>query len=374
MDHVNRDSGVEVSVERLDDVTFEQHGSPTDLLQTKHHIDRVADLTDHSSDLWKTLRVWAEATANDPSLPSRARMALITTGDAPAGSVAALLLPRASYPAGKRREPKMAAQRLAFVAATSKNQELQKAFAAFLALSEKMRASLLSAVEILDQQPLITDLDALLDDALRMLAPKSKVSIAREMLEGWWWPVICRAIIQSPAQTIAIADIENKLDEIREMLKRDGLTSDYEQAEPTDAELAGYDAFPFISQLKLVGMGGNRIQYAKRDYYRAFAQRSKWTREQAVFDGEIARFEAQLVEEWEPRFSAMTDAHGSPPSDCPTLQQAGQELYHWVETDARFPFRTLQSRSLNVGSYHMLANDVRVGWHRDFATLVAKEP
>jgi hypothetical protein len=372
MNYVNRDSGVEVAVERLDDVSFERDGTPIELLQTKHHVSRVAELTDHSPDLWKTLRIWAEAVEADPSLPSRTRMALITTGSAPAGSAASLLFPSGKYRKDEKREPKEAADRLTVVAETSANQQLKPAFAAFLALAPNMRASLLSAVEILDQQPLLTDVDTLLEEALRMLAPRGKVQIAREMLEGWWWPIICRAIIQSPAAAIAIADIENKLDDIREMMRRDGLTADFEDAEPSDAEMAGYEAFPFIDQLKLIGTGGNRIQWAKRDFYRAFAQRSKWTREHAVFDGEIARFEAQLVEEWEPRFSTMADAHRAAPEDCPTLRQAGQDLYYWVETEARFPFRTLLSRSLNVGSYHILANGIRIGWHRDFASLLPK--
>lgn len=55
---------------------------------------------------------------------------------------------------------------------------------------------------------------------------------------------------------------------------------------------------------------------------------------------------------------------------CPdaALREAGQKLYGWVETDARFPMRTTVSRFLNVGSYHILADGLRVGWHPDFQT------
>ena len=45
--YVNADVGVEVGIERLDDVSFEQAGSALELLQAKHHIDRVASLTDN---------------------------------------------------------------------------------------------------------------------------------------------------------------------------------------------------------------------------------------------------------------------------------------------------------------------------------------
>ncbi|MGN6143062.1 MAG: ABC-three component system protein, partial [Mesorhizobium sp.] len=45
----------------------------------------------------------------------------------------------------------------------------------------------------------------------------------------------------------------------------------------------------------------------------------------------------------------------------------------WVENEARFPFRTLTNRFLSVGSYHILADRLRVGWHRDHVTLFAKQ-
>ncbi|MGL3210676.1 hypothetical protein [Bradyrhizobium sp. BR 1433] len=70
--HLNNGAEVEVSIERLDDISFEKDGTPFELLQTKHHIDRVASLGNASPDLWKTLRTWAEAAKDDPSLP-RAR-------------------------------------------------------------------------------------------------------------------------------------------------------------------------------------------------------------------------------------------------------------------------------------------------------------
>lgn len=47
-----------VSIETLDDVVFERDGEGKELIQIKHHINRAANLTDASPDLWKTLRMW----------------------------------------------------------------------------------------------------------------------------------------------------------------------------------------------------------------------------------------------------------------------------------------------------------------------------
>lgn len=243
-------------------------GTPFELLQTKHHIDRVASLSNASADLWKTLRIWAEAAKNDPSLPSRAKLILVTTGAAPADSAASLLRPPATYQTGASRNPKSANEILTKVAQTSTNTTLAPAFAAFLALTEPMRSALLSAVEVLDSQPLITDLDAELEHALRLVAPAGKAGAAREALEGWWWPRVCAALMTSPSQSIPVGLVETKLDDIRDMLRRDALVADFEHAEPGEVEYADYDGFRFVQQLQIIGLGGNRLRFAKRDFYR----------------------------------------------------------------------------------------------------------
>lgn len=363
------DGSVEIAVERLDDVSFERDGAAIELLQTKHRLSRRSDLTDASADLWKTIRIWSEQAKADPSLPGRSRLVLMTTGVVEDGTVAALL--RSVEPGSviSGETAKEASVRLTHVAETSANKSLKPAFDAYLAMTPRMRASLVSAMQVLDGQPMITEVGEVIERALRMVAPRGQAGRARELLEGWWWPRIVEALVQVPVGTVSILEVETKLDEIRESLQRDALTTEFEDAAPPVTELQSYDGHGFVRQLRAIGVGGNRIEHAKRDYYRAFSQRSHWARQHAVLDGEMARFEASLVEEWEPRFNAMCDRHEATDVDDKTLQEAGQEIYHWVETEARFPFRTLVKRFLNVGSYHMLANALRVGWHRDFTKI-----
>ncbi len=80
-----------ISLETLDDVTFETRGgAPEELLQTKHHRNREAVLTDASEDLWKSLRVWLEG-YQAKTIPAGTALHLLTTAKAPQGSVAAYL-------------------------------------------------------------------------------------------------------------------------------------------------------------------------------------------------------------------------------------------------------------------------------------------
>ena len=368
------DSSVEIGIERLDDVSFEKNGAPIELLQTKHHLKKAGDLSDGSVDLWKTLRVWAHAVSDDPSLPGRTRFALITTAKAPDGSAAALLRPAG---AGSTARDPMAADTLLVAAAhASKNQSLQKAVEAFTELSPAIRHKLVASIEVLDRGALIADLGATIEDRLKMMAPRGKGALAREQLEGWWWSRICGALQTKTPGTISVLEVEQKLDDIRDGLKRDALPLDMEHAVPSAAELASFDEMRFVKQLQSVGIGGVRLEYAKRDFYRASAQRSRWVRESLLFDDEVGRFEHRLIEEWQPRFAQMCDSLNAG-CDPAALGSSGQKLYGWVETEARFPIRSQTIRFLTVGSYQILADDLRVGWHRDFESLHAvskKEP
>jgi len=232
---------------------------------------------------------------------------------------------------------------------------------------------LVSAIDIIDGAALIADLEALIEERLRMIAPRNKAALAREQLEGWWWPRICRALQSERPDAIPVLEVEQKLDDIRDSLKRDALPLDMEHVDPSQADLDSFDAMRFVRQLQAIGIGAARLQLAKRDFYRASAQRSQWARQNLLFDGEVGRFDKTLIEEWEPRFAQMCDELSKGSAEL-ALRKSAQKLYAWVETDARFPIRAIISRFLNVGSYHILADDLRVGWHRNYQAVFESHP
>ena len=163
-------------------------------------------------------------------------------------------------------------------------------------------------------------------------------------------------------------EVEQKLDDIRENLKRDALPFDMAHVEPPQEEIDALDEMCFVRQLHCIGIVGSRVEFAKRDFYRTSTQRSHWARRNLLFDGEVGQFDKNLIEEWQPRFAQMCETLGLN-CDEQALRLAGYKLYGWVETDARFPLRTTISRFFNVGSYHILADDLRVGWHREYEAI-----
>ena len=362
--YVRRDPTVYIAIEKFDDVSFEKEGAPIELLQTKHHVMRSGDLTDKSVDLWKTLLVWINAIKDDYSRLTRTRFVLITTAIAPDGSAASFL--RSQKIAG--RDLNEAEAKLKHAAASSNNKDLAQGFEAFLSLSEERKKALLDAIEVIDGKPLVGDIDHLIEDRIRMVAERRKIGLAREKLEGWWMSRICNALQCTPPDKISILDLENKLDDIRDNLRRDSLPYNMEYKDLPEGKHSMLDEMCFVRQLQSIGIGKNRLTTAKRDFYRTSEQRSYWARMNLILDDEVEKFDMTLIEEWEPRYAQMCEEVSG--SHCEeALRDAGKLIYAWVENEARFPFRSVPKRFFTVGSYHILADELRVGWHRDYGTM-----
>lgn len=351
---------LELTIEKFDDVAFVQEGSPVELIQTKHHVAKAGALTDASVDLWKTLGIWARQVATDVDEAFRRRFILVTTGAAPDGSAASFLRMR-------DRDEDRARQLLMRTATTSKSSENAAAYKAFVDLAEVRQANLLKSIDILDGSPNIVDVREDICRAVRMAVAKEHVDHFVERLEGWWFGVVINAL--SHRNSIPVISIDNRVDELREEFRRTALPVDFGGATPSPAVIADLDKRPFVRQLRRINVGSQRIEYAIRDYYRASEQRSKWAREQLLVDGEVDSYEQQLIEAWQPRFAAMVDELPKACGDDAKVA-SGQSLYKWAEVDALYPLRSAAHRFLTHGSFQILANRLKVGWHPDFSEQV----
>ncbi|MBN9236971.1 MAG: hypothetical protein ACJAVZ_001462 [Afipia broomeae] len=349
---------LEISIEKFDDVGFEVDGEPTQLIQTKHHVGKLGNLTDASVDLWKTLLIWAKRVAEDVEAPFRIKFVLLTTGLAPDGSAAAFLRMR-------ERDEAAADQLLLQTAASSKNKENAAAYHIYATLPEDLRQSMLKAILVLDGSPNIVDVGDEIARELVHAAPRDQVDHLVERLEGWWFGVVIKALSGAGPSAIPVLAIDQRVDELREEFRRDALPVDYASAYPSPTVVAELDKRPFVKQLRRIEIGPRRVEFAIRDYYRASEQRSRWAREELLVGGELESYERQLVEAWEPRHAALVDelAPGCPPGE---KVAAGQLLYKWVENEAQFTLRSVRDRFLTHGSYHILSNRYAVGWHPEY--------
>ena len=149
------DPEAQISIEALDDIAFEKNGTAAELIQTKHHRNK-ASLSDSSSDLWKTLRVWSEALLQGRLETENIIFTLLTTEQAAVNSAAGRLRPSSC---GSRNVDE-ALKTLIDIAQFSDNQTNQTAYRTFLRLTDEQRRFLLVNVQILDNSPNILAVEA----------------------------------------------------------------------------------------------------------------------------------------------------------------------------------------------------------------------
>lgn len=355
----SRTSDFVVSLETLDDVSFELGGEPLAVLQAKHSLKAAASLTDLSTELWKTLRVWLVGLASGEIPIGTARFLITTAAAAPGSACAALGI--------EDRDVPEAAKRLKHAATSSTNGELKPAFEAYLALEEAEREALLAQVYVIPSQPDAVEITEQLQSELYHVSLNHQ-ALSVEMLEGWWFKRVLNELVH-PEGGIPRAEIDAQISDIQESLKPDALPID----EDLDALMVALEQLPefadrpFYKQVELVSGSQLRIRNAITSYLQAFRQRSAWTRHDLLFDADLDKYDKRLQAEWELQYGQVCDELGPDATDA-AMAQAGRALLKWAE-DAHISIRS----GVNVpwvcrGSLHMLAEDMRVGWHPQFET------
>lgn len=356
-----------VSIETLDDVAFEAtDATPAELLQTKHHRTGAASLSDMSTDLWKTLRVWFEGHERG-IIQANTSLVLVTTALAPEGSIAALL--RTDH-----RDVGAAMRALDLVPGSSTNQANTAGYEAYLRVPSAQRLALLERVTILDGSPVIEALDSELKKEVFWAAGKKDHEAFLERLEGWWLRRVLKQLTNSPKDRIGSVELEAAMGELREQFKQESLPIDDDLLEFSldDATRAAHDTSTFVRQLELVKAGKRRVAAAIRDYYRAFEQRSRWLRLELVVDLELSKYEKRLVEEWELVFDGMRDELGDEATDDAMVTAARGIVLKWAER-AQYPIRaSVTEPFICRGSFHILADEARIGWHPEFRDRLAQ--
>jgi hypothetical protein len=357
--------GFLVGVETIDDVTFETtHGDPKDLLQTKHHRTGTGSLTDASPDLWKTLRIWFDGHASG-LIPTTANLYLVTTAIASEDTAAARL--RAS-----QRDIAVAQRALDTTALSSTNQANAEAYHAYLAVRASERTAILSRVVILDAAPNVTDLNTELRQEVYWAVDREHHSAFLDRLEGWWLRRVLRQLTDATGARIGSVELELQMTDLREQFKQESLPIDDDLLEFTldDATRAAHENSPFVRQLELVKAGKRRISAAIRDYYRAFEQRSRWLRDDLVVGMDLHKYEKRIIDEWELVFEAMRDELGDAATD-EVKEAAARSILAWAERTTISIRPRVTEPFVSRGSFHMLSDEARIGWHPEFRDRLA---
>jgi hypothetical protein len=361
-----QEDNVKLLIETLDDIEL-QIEDKTKLHQAKFHLKGNTNLTDRSPDFWKTIRVWAEQISNKTIDIDNTIFTLITTEHISTSSVVLDIK-------NKNNIDEILKKLIVIAKETEKNATNKQGYIAFKALSTFQQRTLINNIHIRDASLDFNDLTIQIKNELRFSVEPLKIDSCFERLTGWF---LDKTILHlhEEKEFISFKELEQQLLLIIDSFKKDNLPMDFpDKISLTDEELKKVKSFNFLKQLQLINISSRMEKTAISDYYRAFQQKSKWLRENLLNPQEEIDYDKKLIDNWDRKFDLLVD-------DCETLSDdekkiKGKKFYRkfYIDTIPRVFIRErFEETYLIVGSCHMLANRLKIGWNPDFEKLLKVE-
>ena len=357
----NDNSDCQISIEKFDDVAFSKDDIPIQLIQLKHHIQHQGNLADASTDMWRTIKVWLDAISETPDILDGTNFLIITTATAPIDS-AAFLLKKDS-----NRNPDTAYEKLKTVCFSSVNQAHQRYYDAFREAGEDTVKQLIRQIYIIDCASNIIDVEKDILKHIRYSCIPKHQKMIYERLEGWWFKKAIDALCCDTPVFVNQNQVRSFIVSVSQEYADDNLPIDILDIDDLQESNFSANEKIFHEQLKLICLGNHRMQLALRDYYRAFRQRASWVRNDLLYVNELGQYEQRLIDEWEHAFAAMEE----------TLSETNHATEGEKAKEGRQLFSEIEKRDIRIrpkcqeafimrGSYHILANQLKIGWHVDF--------
>ena len=348
-----------ISIEKFDDIAFENDNIPECLIQAKHHVSPKS-LDDLSVDLWKTVRVWLSGFNQGVLQSASTRYILLTTAEAKLGSAMECLRPGAD-----EDHIETAHKLLTAAAKKSTNKTSEKGREAYLKLSDAEAEAFLRQIEVCDLHSNLIDVTDEIEMELIAISQKHKSTIA-QYLEGWWLGAVGNCLVNELEPSIPVQNIIIKANEIGDKFKGDSLPVD----DPTKLGAKDYsiedEDHVFVKQMRAVNLPDTVIRRGVRDFYRASAQRSKWLRESLLLDGESPRYDATLKDKFERKYDASLATE--PPASDEDNALFGRKLCLWA-AQQQVQFRNVVETWITAGSFQGLADRSEIGWHPDYTEM-----
>jgi len=186
---------------------------------------------------------------------------------------------------------------------------------------------------------------------------------------GWWLMQCIDLLSDSDKSEIKDRDLQNKIWEIIETLKQDNLPDSFVLSS-IENPLNEFENHIFFKQLKLIALGDRSLLKAINDFRKAYGQKNKWLQDGLILPDEIEKYEQNLYDNWEKLFSIVADNNdGSKNSE--ELMLAGRNFYNEFIGKNHPNIRpNYSSVYYPIGSYHMLAEEKRIGWHPNYDKLI----
>lgn len=350
-----------LSIESLDDIVIESNGIPEAIVQVKHH-NKQSNLTNKSEDLWKTLNIWCDLLLQN-KIEEKSVLYLITTQSITENTIA--------YYLSKKDIDKAKSAILETIQSSNSNTN-KPFYDKFNKLNEQKQKFLLERISIIDNSFSFNEIQKQLEIELEHACRKEHIKHFVEQLVDWFRGRIADDFSKNKPANIKRKDITDKIDDLREQFKNDNLPT-YDKISKEKIDTNEFNNYPFVKQIDLLKLNNtDRIINAMVDFYNARVHRSQWVNE-LLITHELEEYDDELIDKWKVKFNQEKENLTSNSTD-EEERNIGKNVFNWIENSEYSIRPNFTNKSfITRGSYHMLANELKVGWHPKYKELLQSD-
>jgi hypothetical protein len=375
-DSKNEDSFV--SVETLDDV-YHEDGDKKTLHQLKHKTTTDSKISIKNDDLWSTIKVWCDFINNNDSingfftlstvasLNDENPLSVLKSETKDRTELEKKLIEEANRVIHKRNLINKENIVLLKNGEKEKNLPYQTRFKgceAFIKLGDKRIDLLKNTIINTSVFSIENAQKEVINRIKNSVQPKNYITLAEHII-AWWDRESVRSLTRERTESIYLSELQEYVSKKNAELYNDGFTDDID-----DIALPEPDLTHFIHQQQLSIIDAS-ITQKRRSFnteLKARVQRGIWIKNNLPSSAKLHKYDLNLIEEWSYKFEEISETTDE------DKKQKGRKLLDWSHSEAINQTQKISPNynnpNLTRGSYQMLSKEKKVGWHKDYMTLI----
>ena len=362
----SEDPDVNVCIEKFDDISFHKEQDPYLQLQVKYHSSN-GEITNTSTDFWRTIKAWIDNIQVNPNRLQNTVFCIITTNTIAKDSIIEKIQ-------NKTDSIDNIYSMLVTIAQNGKSNcdstssIIYKRYDSFLNVHPDIIKKLIQSIKIQPDFPNPTSINYKIFNKLQLFTSKQTIQIVYDRLLGWWYRKIVECLSSIEPVLISFDELRREICNITSELRDDNLPIDVTDKEVECIEKSE-DVNILTKQLKIINSRQARINNALKNYYKTYAQRSKWLRESLVTPEEIDQYDKRLIDEWDFQFSENTNNIDENSTNDDKIN-AGNKIFTELMNQDNPIRKNFTDKTISRGSFNGLANEKTIGWHPDYLDLI----
>jgi hypothetical protein len=355
-----------VEVETSDDVAIYREPGLFSTAQTKHSFVSHT-ITENSPEFWKTLRVWLNHMSGQTTGHAE-RLRLCSTGNVVAGSTLDIL----ASPPGARSVQQIEdlAARIDQVANARGNVDLAECYRQWSRAHADLQRQVLEKAEIEHGQAGLTASRAALSALIREKGFEVEtIDLATRLVAGWFSMTVTERLRIAGCR-VSVSELLDVLGEIRRVTPPFALASSYADASYGNPGEQNRPMPTYLRQLVLVEAEDELKDAATLMFMRATDERRSWSENIPIARVILKEYDANLHNKW-----MMTRAMllSPAPGDEAEARRRGRRIHDACMDYHGALANTPALPHVAYGSYHILSNMRRLGWHPNWRDLTTGE-